>query len=321
MHWNARQLIDHAETLRCDSLFITDFGPFEGRLDDDSLGEIRRYAADRGVSLVLGSWSICPTSKTFRPDWGTAAEHLATGIRMAKALGSPAFRVVLGNQEDRGTPGGIQARIADTLAVLEQCQPLAEDAGIGIAVENHAGDMTSRELAGLVTEAGKGVGVNFDSGNACWTLEDPVRALETLAPHVIATSLRDTMIWQTPAEAASPGGVVCQWTAMGEGCTDLVAFFDLFEKACPGVAVHIETISGFPRSFPIEDRGFWRLFPEARAEDLAAFLALAGKGRPLPRFTPPADSDRAAAERDYQLAELARSIDYCRDVLGLGLRG
>ena len=32
--WNARQLIDHSESLRCDSLFITDFGPFEGRLDD-----------------------------------------------------------------------------------------------------------------------------------------------------------------------------------------------------------------------------------------------------------------------------------------------
>jgi hypothetical protein len=27
--WNARKLVDHAESLRCDSLFITDFGPFE----------------------------------------------------------------------------------------------------------------------------------------------------------------------------------------------------------------------------------------------------------------------------------------------------
>ena len=70
--WNARELVDHAELLRCDSLFITDFGPFEGTLDDASLGEVRRYAADRGVSLVLGSWSICPTSKTFKRDWGTA---------------------------------------------------------------------------------------------------------------------------------------------------------------------------------------------------------------------------------------------------------
>ena len=327
LKWNARQLVDHAETLRCDSLFITDFGPFEGKHDDASLGELRRYAADKGVKLVLGSWSICPTSKSFKKDWGTAEEHLATGIRMAKALGSPAFRVVLGNQEDRRSEGGIAARIADTVAVLKKCRPLAEDAGVRIAVENHAGDMTSRELAGLVADAGGGVvGVNFDSGNACWTLEDPVRALENLAGHVATTSLRDTMIWNTPEAGESPaagntaGGVTCQWTAMGEGCTDLVAFFDLFEKACPGVAVHIETISGFARSFPLYDREFWKLFPDARAADLAAFLALAKRGRPIEPFKPPAGEDRAVAEREYQLGELARSITFCRDVLGLGLR-
>jgi len=321
LKWNARQLVDHAQALACDSLFITDFAPFEGKLDDASLGELRRYAADRGVSLVLGSWSICPTSKTFKPDWGTAEEHLALGIRMAKALGSPAFRVVLGNQEDRRSEGGIAARIADTVAVLKNCRPRAEDAGVKVAVENHAGDLTSRELAGLVAEAGGGVvGVNFDSGNACWTLEDPVRALATLAPHVATTSLRDTMVWETRAAGDTPDGITCQWTAMGEGCTDLVAFFDLFEKACPGVAVHIETISGFPRTFPIYDPDFWGLFPDGRAEDLAAFLALAKRGRPLEPFRLPSGEARPAAEREYQLAELSRSIAFCRDTLGLGLK-
>jgi sugar phosphate isomerase/epimerase len=314
--WNARALVDHAETLLCDSLFITDFGPFEGKLDDASLGEIRRYAADRGVAIVLGSWSICPTSVTFKNDYGTAEEHLATGIRMASALGSPAFRVILGKGDDRQSEGGIAARIADTVAVLKSCRGRAIDAGVRIAVENHAGDMTSRELAGLVEAAGDDfVGVNFDSGNACWTLEDPVRALENLAGHVVTTSLRDTMVWETPE------GITAQWTAMGEGCTDLVAFFDLFEKTCPRLAVHIETISGFPRAFPIYQREFWKAFPDERAEDLAAFLALAKRGRPLEPFRSPAGAGKLAAERAYQLAELDRSITYCRDTLGLGLRG
>ncbi|MFM1902202.1 MAG: hypothetical protein RLZZ440_102 [Planctomycetota bacterium] len=315
LKWNARQLVDHAESLRCDSLFITDYAPLEGRHDDASLDELRRYAADRGVAVVLGSWSICPGSTTFRPGGGTAEAQLATGIRMAKALGSPAFRVVLGDQKDRATPGGIQARMAETVAVLKACRPLALDAGLKIAVENHAGDMTSRELAGLVTEAGVDfVGVNFDSGNACWTLEDPVEALARLAPHVVTTSLRDSMLWETPA------GVSCQWTAMGEGCVDLVRFFDLFERHCPGVTVHIETISGFAKELPIYEPGFWRLFPASPAEDLASFLAVAKRGRPLSAFEPPAGRDRAIAEREYQLAELARSITFCRETLGLGLR-
>lgn len=312
---DAHQLIDHAVALECDSVFITDFGPFRGQVDAAALGTIRAYAADRGVGIELGSWSICPTSKAFKPDWGTAEEHLALGIRMAKALGSPAFRVILGNQADRLAPGGIEARIADTVAVLKASRSHALDAGVKIAVENHAGDMQSRELLGLVEAAGpEFVGVNFDSGNACWALEDPLVALDRLAPHVLTTSLRDTMLWETPT------GVTVQWTAMGEGCTDLAAFFDLFEKRCPGVTVHIETISGFPRSFPLDDRVFWQAYPDARAADLAAFLALAKRGREIPPFKPPAGPAKLEAEREHQQAELARSITFCRETLGLGMR-
>ncbi|NDC63392.1 MAG: sugar phosphate isomerase/epimerase [Planctomycetia bacterium] len=315
MQWNARQLIDHAVVLGCDSVFITDFGPLEDRHDDRSLGDLRRYGEDRGVAIQIGSWSICPTSTQFRKDWGTAGEHLALGIRMAKAVGSPAFRVILGNQADRLTPGGIEARIADTVEVLRSQRSRAIDAGVKIAVENHAGDMQSRELLGLVEAAGpEFVGVNFDSGNACWALEDPLDALARLAPHVLTTSLRDTMVWE------SDGGITTQWTAMGEGCVDLPAFFATFAERCPGVTVHVETISGFPRTFPVGDRGFWKAYPDARAEDLAGLLALARRGRPIEAFTPPAGADRSAAERDYQLDQLARSIRHCRDALGLGLR-
>jgi len=122
------------------------------------------------------------------------------------------------------------------------------------------------------------------------------------------------MLWETP------GGVTVQWTAFGEGCTDLVGFFDLFEKRCPGVTAHVETISGCAKPFACLEPGFWRDYPEARAEDFAAFLAVAKRGRPLESFRPPAGADRAEAERRYQLGELERSIRHGRDVLGLGLR-
>lgn len=313
--WNARQLIDHAESLGCDSLFITDFGPLEGRFDNDTLCELRRYGQDRGVAIELGSWSICPTAKRFKNDWGTAEEHLVLGIRMAQALGGRAFRVILGGREDRSSDGGITARIADTVAVLKKVRSRAIDSGITIAVENHAGDMRSEELAGLVEAAGRDfVGVNFDSGNACWALEDPIAALERLAPFVATTSLRDTMVWE------SPQGVTIQWTAMGEGCVDQKAFFDIFAEKCPGVTVNIETISGFAREFPLFDREFWREYPGVSGRDLARFWALARKGTAVEPFAPPAGADRNQAQRDYQLAELERSIRFCRDQLGLGIR-
>ncbi len=315
MKWNARQLVDYSEKLGCDSLFITDLGPFEGKHDDATLKEVRKYAEGKGVRLELGSWSICPTSKRFKPDWGTAEEHLALGIRMAATLGSKAFRVILGAQEDRSTEGGIEARIADTVKVLKSQRSRAVDAGVKIAVENHAGDMQSWELVTLIEAAGKDyVGANIDSGNACWTLEDPVANLETLAPYVVATSLRDDMVWE------SANGITVQWTAMGEGCVDLPAYFDHFEKHCPGVPVHIETISGFAREFPIYKPDFWKIFPKARAADLARFMALAKKGKRIEPFKAPAGADRTKADQEYQRGEVERSIKYCKEVLGLGLR-
>ena len=48
------------------------------------------------------------------------------------------------------------------------------DAGVRMAIENHAGDMQARELEGLIEAAGpEYVGVCLDSGNPVWTIEDP----------------------------------------------------------------------------------------------------------------------------------------------------
>jgi len=127
--WKAPRLIDYAAELKTDSLFITDIYAFE-KFDEEYLGDLRKRAADQGLQIHLGSWSICPSSKAFKKDWGTAEEHLRLGIRMAKALGSPVFRVVLGTGEDRLTDGGIEARIADTVHVCRACRSQAMDAGV-----------------------------------------------------------------------------------------------------------------------------------------------------------------------------------------------
>ncbi|MGH7957819.1 MAG: hypothetical protein ACREH8_12540 [Opitutaceae bacterium] len=121
MGWKALHLIDYAATLKLDALLISDLDAFES-LEDASLRDVKRKADDAGIALYVGSWSICPTSKTFRPNRGTAEQHLRLGIRVAKALGSPVFRVVLGNMEDRKTEDGIKARIVDTVAVLKACR-------------------------------------------------------------------------------------------------------------------------------------------------------------------------------------------------------
>ncbi|HMJ90592.1 MAG TPA: sugar phosphate isomerase/epimerase [Candidatus Acidoferrum sp.] len=314
MGWKAPRLIDYAAEIKCDNVFITDFGPFE-KFEDDYLKDLRRMAADKGVQVWLGSWSICPTAKRFKKDWGTAEEHLALGIRMAKALGSPVFRVVLGGGEDRDTPGSIDARIADTVKVLKSQRSKAMDAGVKIAVENHAGDLHSLELVRLIEEAGKEyVGANMDSGNAVWTCEDPLQSLENLGAYTICTSLRDSATWE------SANGATAQWTAMGDGTLDLKKYFGRFAELCPNVPVHIETISGFNRELSYLKSDFWKAWPHMRASDFAKFIALAKKGTPREAWKAPAGKDRKTANQDYQKEQVERSIAYCRQQLGLGVR-
>jgi len=310
MNWKAHALLDYAAALKVDSILISDLDAFENH-EPAYLREVKAKADGLGVGIHLGTWSICPTSKAFKNKWGTAEEHLALALRVAKALGSPVIRVVLGNGEDRKTEGGIEARIADTVKVCQACRSRSLDAGVKIAVENHAGDMQAWELVTLIEAAGKEyVGANVDSGNACWTMEDPLENLETLAPYALSTSLRDSMVWE------SENGAKVQWTAMGEGCVDLKTYFARFAELCPNVPVHIETISGFAREIPYLKADFWKVWPKARASDFAQFVALAKRGKAIPSHK----SADAKEEQEYQKGELQRSIKHCKEALGLGVK-
>jgi len=308
MHWKAHALLDYAASLKLDSILISDLDAYEN-FTEPYLKEVRAKAGDLGIELHAGTWSICPTSKFFKNKWGTAEEHLALGIRVAKTLGSPVLRVILGMGDDRKSEGGIEARIRDTVKVCKELRSQALDAGVKIAVENHAGDMQAWELVTLIEDAGKDyVGATLDSGNACWTLEDPMESLEILGPYTLTTGLRDSMVWEYT------DGAKVQWTATGEGLVDQKAYFKRFAELCPGVPANLEIISGFARESPYFKNDFWRQYPKARAADFVKFLAMAKRGRPLE----PHHSPDNKAEQEYQKSELERSLKYAKEVVGLG---
>ncbi len=310
MGWKAGALLDYAASLKLDSILISDLDAYES-FEEPYLKSVGAKAKDLGIELHAGTWSICPTSKFFKNKWGTAEEHLGLGIRVAKALGSPVLRAILGMADDRKTPGGIEARIQDTVKVCKALRSQALDAGVKIAVENHAGDMQAWELVQLIEEAGKEyVGATLDSGNACWTLEDPMASLEIIGPYALTTGLRDSMVWEYA------DGAKVQWTASGDGLVDQKAYFKRFAELCPGVPANLEIISGFAKEYPYLKDDFWQVFPKARARDFAKFLAMAKRGHAI---EPHRSADKTA-EQDYQRSQLERSLKYCKEVVGLGLK-
>jgi sugar phosphate isomerase/epimerase len=213
--------------------------------------------------------------------------------------------------DDRKTEGGIEARMADTVKVCQACRSRAVDAGIKIAIENHAGDMQAWELVNLIEAAGKDyVGATLDSGNATWTMEDPQASLETLGPYVASTGIRDSMVWEYNE------GAKVQWTAMGDGLVDWKVYFERFAALCPGVPVNLEIISGFSRALPYLQTDYWTPWPKAKASDFARFLKMAKRGNALEGHKSPNDQ----AEQEYQKTQLERSLSYCKASLGLGLK-
>jgi sugar phosphate isomerase/epimerase len=253
--------------------------------------------------------SICPGSAAFDRQAGTAEEQLLRVMRAARIAGSKLVRAFLGTFQDRRSAGGIEARIGETVQVLKNVRPQALDMGLKIAVENHAGDMQSRELKSLIEAAGPDfVGACYDSGNPCWVLEDPHEALETLAPYVLTSHIRDSYLWND-AE-----GTQVNWTRSGEGNVDIGRLMKRFLELCPGKAMSLEVIVMGPRPFPWRKPEFWQGYENVRAADFARFLDIAARG--VPRPPRPAVAKERAAELERE--DLEVSMRWTRSHLGLG---
>ncbi|HYP08517.1 MAG TPA: TIM barrel protein [Bryobacteraceae bacterium] len=260
---------------------------FIGNLEPDHLRKVRAYAEKLGVELELGMRSICPTSKAFDATQGTAEQQIERMLVSAKLVGSPIVRCFLGTSNDRVGAMPIEGHIENTVKVLRNVRSKVVDAGLKIAIENHAGDMQGRELKSLVEGAGKDfVGVCLDSGNPLWVLEDPHVTLETLAPYVVTSHVRDTAVWRVPEGAA------VQWVRMGEGNIGIDSYVKRYVELCPGKPITLEIIVTGARKYPYFDAKFWEGYQNIRASEFARFVALVDKGEPRPA-TPPVPKEHA----------------------------
>ncbi len=313
--WKASALLDYAAKQQVDYIMFSDLDVYES-FEDCALRDVKMKADDLGLKIHAGTGGVCPSSGAFNDRHGTAQEHLELTIRVAKALGSPVARCYLGTGRDRQGEGGIWRHIKEMVKTLQSVRSQALDAGVKIAVENHAGDMQSWELVQLIEEAGpEFVGATMDSGNATWTIEDPTASLEILAPYAVSTGLRDSAVWEKEKSI----GVA--WTAIGEGSVDFKEYVRKYSELCPDTPFILEIISGIPRDYSVYgDPGFWNVYPEARAKDFARFVELSKAGNPYQPAENPKGSTRRETEQLGQLAELERSIQYCKEALGLGLK-
>jgi sugar phosphate isomerase/epimerase len=311
--WNAFQFLDYAARFHVRTVHFSEIR-FLGGLDDEHVKRVGAYAAGLGIELEIGMKSICPTASIFDARSGPAAEQLLRVARAAHLAGSKIVRAVLGTFDDRrrAVPGNdkepIEAHIEGVIGVLRGVRSQIADMGLKVAIENHAGDMQARELKMLIEGAGPDfVGACFDSGNPCWVLEDPHVALETLAPYVVTSHIRDSYLWNTPE------GTAVRWVRMGEGNIGMERLLTRFQQLCPAKAMSLEVIVTPPRIYPWRRPEFWNGYGTVRAAECARFLTLAEGGRPQPPEAPATSEGEAAVER----ANFEAAMKWTREFLRL----
>lgn len=302
--WNAFECLEYCAAQGVTVVHFSEIG-FLGGLEPAHLRRVREAAQRLGLELEIGMRSICPSSKLFDPSQGTAEEQLSRMIDAARVAGSPIVRAVMGSRFDRGGEVPIEAHMANTVRVLRAVRGRAVDAGVRIAMENHGGDMRAAELKMLIEEAGTDfVGACLDSGNLPMTLDVPLAGLETLAPYVLTSHLRDSEIWRTPR------GVAVRWVPTGEGNVGIQEYLRRYIELCPGRAISIEMIRIEPRHLDCLEPDFWSAFRSVTGEELARYLALAEQGRAPAKAETLAPEEIAACER----RDVEACVHFCREL-------
>ena len=318
--WTGTQLLDYAGRLKLDTIQFSALGDY-GPLDAQNLRAVKDRAARLGISIDSGMGCICESSRAFHKNGPPARQQLIEGLKVSRAVGSRSMRCYMGSSEDRLGPLPIEAHMENTIKVFRSVRAEAMDLGVKIALENHSGDMQAREVKTIIEESGKDlVGACLDTGNPIWCVEDPMVTLETLAPYVMTTHVRDSVVFEHPRGAAG------QWVALGDGNVDLVGFVRQFRKLCPLSSMQLEIITGRPpRLLPYLESDFWIAFPKMPAWEFARFVALAKSGHPFMGAMviedvagkKPAVMDEALKEQ--QRIDLERSFEYAKKKLDVGV--
>ena len=221
-NWSMQDFLKRARELKVDGVSLESCF-FPANADDAWYKDLKAQLDDYGLDRVY-AWGH-PDGLERGQNW-TAYEEMVASIPKAKAIGADVMRVVGSSLMFRHEPHGPQ--IKALVDMFKKAIKVAEAAGIKMAVENHI-DFTGEECLQLLNEVGSpNFGLNFDTGNFLRLLDDPIASMEKLAPHVMATHVKDLM----PDKKARP----TDWhffagVPVGEGLIDNERLAQLLHKA------------------------------------------------------------------------------------------
>ena len=177
--------------------------------------------------------------------FGIGIQHdLEQGIKTAMHLGADIVKISMDLPRPRPRAGSrfhpkVMPYLEHTLNQLKQAAPLAQSLNIKLALENHC-DSFSEEILWVVEHADHpSVGACIDTMNAWHMTEDPMKAIENLAPVAFTNHFRDDRI------EFKRDGFHVKGTAVGDGDIDMKTAYHWIRDHSPTNRVNIETEMGF----------------------------------------------------------------------------
>lgn len=196
------------------------------------------------------------------------------------------------------------------LQTLRSVEPILKKHQVKLAIENHK-DWRALELKDVMQQlSSEWIGVTLDFGNSIALMEDPMEVVNTLAPYVVTTHIKDMAVEEYP------DGFLLSEVPLGEGFIDLNKMFEACRKHNPKVNFNLEMITRDPLQIPCLKEEYWATFKTVPGIELAHTLTLVRHHKfkaALPRVSQLAVEERLDAEEKNILS----SIDYGKKNLGL----
>ncbi|MEJ7767990.1 MAG: TIM barrel protein [Chitinophagaceae bacterium] len=182
-----------------------------------------------------------------------------------------------------------------SVASLQLAEPVLRKYKVKLAVENHK-DWLADELATVLHQLkSEWIGVTLDFGNSISLVEDPMEVVETLAPFVLSTHVKDMGV-----EEYTDGFLLSE-VPLGKGFLDLTKMIALCKKHNPSVSFNLEMITRDPLEIPCLKNDYWTVFDGVPASELARTLNMVKRNKfvpQLPRVSRLSVEERLAVEED-----------------------
>lgn len=192
-----------------------------------------------------------------------------------------------------------QEALSDALTSLQLAEPILRKHKIKLAVENHK-DWRASELVEIIKKLNsEWIGVTLDFGNSIALMEDPIAVVETLAPYMFTTHVKDMGV----DEYAD--GFLLSEVPLGSGILDLPKIISTCRKHNPETTYNLEMITRDPLEIPCLKEDYWATFEEVRGNELARTLRMVRqrKFKPsLPKVSHLSNDDRLKEEEENILA-------------------